>query len=397
MTAPFAHVNGNRVIAAEIHVPQFGCWWADVTFEDDALQLAGAARFGIGSLELVGVIDASHDGTHGRQRKSRILAGAGAWGRVVPARSYHNDAGIRASDVINDLAQAVGERVDLAGVTERIGVDFVRQAGHASRALDDALGGLRWWVGYDGVTRVGERSTSTPEAGSYEVLEHAPDERVVVLAIDDLRTVGIGSVLTERLDTPQTVRGLEIRLTADDVRVRAWCGGTSTTTERITDAIRRMIDRALDARAHGVYRYRVVRMSGDRVELQAISADMPDIAPISMWVGVAGTHARLTQGAEVLVQFVEGKRTQPVITHFAGKDGAGWAPVDLTLEASSSLKLGAGATKKLAFADAMHAELVKIAAALSSASNSGGNVLYGTPYQAPTSLDAIATTKTVSE
>jgi hypothetical protein len=345
VTAPYAHVGGQRVIAATVHVPQFGPWWADLTFEDDAPDVAGEVTFVIGELELVGTVDTTHDGTHGRQRHTRIVAGAGAWGRLVAARGYHNDAGVRARVVVDDLVALVGEELDtaFAPVAERVGIDFVRQAGPASRALEDAIGGARWWVGYDGVTRVGERSTSTPEAGSYEVLEHAPDERVVVLAIDDLRTVGIGSVLTERLDTPQTVRGLEIRLTADDVRVRAWCGGEASTGDRIADLVRRIVERVSDGRLWGLWRYRVVRMSSDRVELQAVraAAGLPDIAPISMWCGVAGAHAELAQGAEVLVQFVEGLRSMPVITHYAGKDGVGWTPTNVVLTASSTLKLAA--------------------------------------------------------
>jgi hypothetical protein len=84
----------------------------------------------------------------------------------------------------------------------------------------------------------------------------------------------------------------------------------------------------------GLYRYRVVRMASDgRVELQAVRriVGLPDLLPISQWPGVAGTHAELAPGTVVLVEFVEGDRGMPVITHFVGKDGSDFTPVSLVL------------------------------------------------------------------
>lgn len=341
MTA-FATVDGYPLVSARVHVPARGPWFADVEFES-APDVSSRVTLRLGELELVGTIDPTHDGTHAEHRRSRIVAGAGGWGRLLAPKAYHNDAGIRVRTVAQDAAREAGEELaDDPLLEERIGIDYVRQAGPASRVLEDALRGAGWWVGYDGVTRVGTRATTTAAANTYEVLEYVPDERVVVLAVDDLRAVGVGSVLTDRLDTPQTVSELEINVSADVVRMRAWTGGGEASRGRIEDAMRAIVRRAVDDRIWGLWRYRVVRMSGDRVELQAVRRDagLPDVLPVSMWPGLAGAHAELTGGAEVLVQFIEGNRTMPIITHFAGKDGAGWAPANVILSASTTLRLG---------------------------------------------------------
>lgn len=95
---------------------------------------------------------------------------------------------------------------------------------------------------------------------------------------------------------------------------------------------------------YGIYRYRVVRKnSGDeRWVLQVCSKQsrLPDALPISVWQGTAGSKADLQEGSEVLVSFIEGDPTKPIITHFCGPDMDGWEPIATTIAASSSIKLG---------------------------------------------------------
>lgn len=333
----YATVDGEPLVSARVHVPSRGPWFADVEFES-APELSGRVTLRLGELELVGTIDPSHDGTHAGHRRSRIVAGAGGWGTLLAPKAYHNDAGVRARTVAQDAAREAGEELaDDPLLEERVGVDYVRQAGPASRVLEDVLRGAGWWVDYDGVTRVGTRTATTVAANTYEVLEYVPDERVVVLAVDDLRAVGVGSVLTERLDTPQTVSELEINVPADRVRVKAWTGGGESSRGRLEDALRSIVRRSTDDRLFGAWRYRVVQMSGDRVELQAVRRDagLPDVLPVSMWPGLAGAHAELTGGAEVLVEFIEGDRTMPVIRGFVGKGGPGHAPQEITISVAN--------------------------------------------------------------
>jgi hypothetical protein len=337
MPEVFASIDGHTAIAARVRVPSRGPWFADVDLDTDP-DLEARVTLAIGELELEGTVRTRSSGIFGLQSRVRLVAGGDGWGTLLGAKAYHNDSRIRARTVAEDAAREAGEEFgDFAPALERVGIDYVRQAGPASRVLEDVIGAVTWWVGYDGRTNVGSRSSSPAPAGSYEVLEHDPRARMLTLAVDDLSAIGIGSVLSERLDEAQTVREIELVVDADRVRLYAWCGEDSGYGQ-LYGLFRGLARRATDERLFGLWRYRVVQMSGDRVELQSVSREsgLPDILPISMWPGVAGAHAELAGGAEVLVQFVEGDRTLPVITGFAGKAGPGFVPTLLTLASTGS-------------------------------------------------------------
>jgi len=90
------------------------------------------------------------------------------------------------------------------------------------------------------------------------------------------------------------------------------------------------------------YRYRVVEMSADRVQLQAVRrlAGLPDLLPGTMFPGVSGAWAALKPGSLVLVSFIEGDPSQPIVTHYATKDDPGWRPVRLELDAEDEVQIG---------------------------------------------------------
>lgn len=372
MTAAFATVGGQPATEVVVHVPGRGPWFADVVFEG-APDVSGRVDIVLGERLFSGTIDPRHDGTFGLQRRSRVVAGAGGWGTLVEARAYHSDAGLRARVVADDAARAAGETLsptEFAPALEQIGIAYVRQAGPASRVLEDVIGEVPWWVGYDGTTRVGSRAETEARSSAYEVLEYRPDQRLATLSLvdEDVAAVGIGSILTStRLDEDVTIRELELRVEAASVRVLAWCGGSATGDEgRLERALRAIVTRTTDRKLFGVYRYRFRQMSGDRYELQAVSrvAGLPDVVPVSAWPGIGGAHTEPTVAAEVLVQFIGGDRREPIVTHFQGKDASGWTPANLTLDATTLIKIGAGATKPPAWAGELRAELVKIAGAL---------------------------------
>jgi hypothetical protein len=333
MTAPFATLDGHRLTAVRLTIGNTGPWHAEVDFEGEP-EVSGRVTMKLGALELVGTLVAEQSGTFGLQRKARLVAGGGGWASELGRKAYHNDAQVKAQTVAADAARECGETLGtFVPSAERIGVDFVRDVGPASRVLERVIGGAPWWVDYAGVTQVGPRAAVSATTGTYEVLAYEPRDRLATLAVDDLTTVGIGSILTDRLDAPQTVRELEVVVTADEVRVMVWCGGSEAGPGNLAGLLTAIARKATDGPLFGKYRYRVVRMSADRVECQAVraGAGLPDVLPVSMWAGVAGAHAELTPGAEVLLEFIEGDRTMPILAGFAGKDGVGHVPVSLTL------------------------------------------------------------------
>lgn len=334
MSETFAAVNGQRLTELRVTVGNVGPWTALCTFEA-APDVSGLVTLTVGSLTMVGTVEADQSGTFAIQRKARIVGGAGGWANQVKAKNYHNDAGVKALTVAQDAAREVGETIGgFVPTAERVGNDYVRAVGTASAVLETVVGGAPWWVDYAGVTQVGPRPAVPLDAINYHVLAYDPQSRLITLGVDDPGIVQIGSVLSdERLDAPQTVRDFELRVTAEELRIVAWCGGSESAPARLPGLLRSIIARATDDHLFGKFRYRVVRMASERVELQAIrkGAGLPDVLPVSMWPGVAGVHAELTPGAEVLVEFIEGDRTMPIVTHFAGKGGPGFVPVSLVL------------------------------------------------------------------
>lgn len=329
MTEAFAAINGFRLTALRVQVPDRGPWTAECDLESD-MAVAGRVSITLGALTLSGTVDEARSGTFGLQRKVFVVAGAGAWGHEVAPKNYHNDAGVKALNVAQDAARAVGETLGaFVPSAERVGAAYVRPRGPAALALDRAAGAAAWWVDYAGVTQVGPRATAAVDPKLVHVLAYDPRDRCLTLAVDDARAVAVGSVVSEGLDAAQTVSEFEIMLSAEELRVRAWTAPEAS----LAGAFRALVGAAIRGQLWGVWRYRVVRMAGDRVELQSVrsGAGLPDVLPVSVWPGVSGVHATLSPGTECLVQFVEGDRTMPVVTHFAGKDGVGFVPLSLTL------------------------------------------------------------------
>jgi hypothetical protein len=340
MTEAYVHIAGHRITNLALTIGNVGPWVAEVTFEG-APELEGQVTLEVGTRKLVGTIDPEASGTFGLRRRVRLVAGAGGWGKLVPAKSYHNDAGVKARTVADDAARAVGEQIgSFVPLSERIAADYLREARTASCALEDALGGrgeVPWWVDDAGITHAGPRPAVEVASSAYQVLAYDPRERIATLAVDDPAAVGIGTILSERLDGPQTVREIVLTVTPEELRVRAWCGGGDATPGRLAGLFRGLVDRVSDGKLFGKYRYRVARMNGQRVDLQAVRKrpGLPDVLPASMWPGVPGAHAQLAVGAEVLVEFIEGHRGMPIVTAFVGAGGDGFVPTSLTLGGDS--------------------------------------------------------------
>lgn len=340
MTDAFASIAGHRTTTLRLYVPNVGAWFVDAEF-DEALELSGKVDIKLGSLTLTGTVDPRHSGTFVTHTVARILAGGGGWSQQIPAKSYHNEAGVRAATVCEDAAREAGEVIGepFTPPTERLGRDYVRRAGPAAHVLTDTLGTVPWWVGYDGLTRAGSRAESTPAKGTIELLYFDPTTKLAVLSTDDPAAIGIGSQISdpERLPVAETARELEIVASAGSLRVTAWCGGDAMTPGRIARALAAFV-RATSGKLFGKYRYRVVTMAPDgRVNVQAVSKarGLPDVLPVTVRPGVAGAWADLTLGSEVLLEFVAGEPTDPIITGFAGRGEVGFVPPRLTFGADS--------------------------------------------------------------
>lgn len=347
MTDFFATVGGRPCSSVSVQMPWTGVWFASAELHEPA-ELPSAVTLVVGDTTFRGVVDPRRSGTFAGKSVVTILGGAGGWRRSIPARAHHNDGTIRASRLAVAAGREVGETLVVASALDGpvTGVDWPREADAASSVLR-LLFGDAWWVGADGVTRVDRRSV-VDVTGQTQILEYDPQLRRAEIGLDgrDLSVVFPGASMLDpvRLGaTPFVVRDVEIEVAGSSVRAHALGGGEGT---GLGEAIRNLVRDP--ARTYfGTWRYRVYRMSGDRVELQIVRrrAGLPDVLPVSMSPGVAGAWSELAAGAIVLVQFLEGDPSLPIVVGYtrrdngSGGDEPGFIPVRTILDAQT-LELG---------------------------------------------------------
>ncbi len=223
MSAAFLSINGVRADSATLRVPFAGRWIVDVDYNGSDVP-SGAAKVVIGELVLVGTISPDFTGSFAGQVKARVVAGAGGWGKTIPARSYHDDGGVRRSTVLAAIARDAGETLDASAAADktRMRVDFTRDAERARDALDGVLGLTPWRVDFDGVTRYGDWPVAVLGAG-VELLQVEPRTKVLTFGAPDPSGVPIGARVTDvRLGGSIVVRELEASFKSGAVRVMAW-------------------------------------------------------------------------------------------------------------------------------------------------------------------------------
>jgi hypothetical protein len=344
MTDAFATLGNARVRRLSLTVPNTGVWCAEVELID-APELADGAQVDlrIGTSTWRGTVAPGENGVFALTRKCMVKGGGGGWNKTLPAKHYHNDFGVRAVEVAADLARETGETLgSFVPASERIGIDYVREAGiTAAGTLADIIGGVPWWVGQDGLTNVGIRPATQLNSDAYELLNYEPRLRIATLGVNasDIGPIVIGATLVDqRIDRPAVIREYTVELAEDRLRVQAFCADDDRIAGNLAELLTAIVRRVMDERLLGRFRYRVVNMLADgRVDLQAVnkSSGVPDMRYVSAWPGVAGAHAKLTPGAEVLVEFIEGDRAQPIMTGFVGAQGPGFVPVKLVLGGTS--------------------------------------------------------------
>lgn len=363
----FAEIDGHPCTRVTWHVPQRGAWYALCDTQVDP-KLKGRVTLKLDTLTLSGTVVPTQAGDSGDERRLTIAAGAGGWGATIRPVAYHNDAGVRVRLVAEDLARAVGETLGtFQPESEFIGsVDYVIGGPRvASLLLEDVIGDVLWWVDNAGVTQVAanhalaipasvmleaqrerERAADRAfEAGGelvedVQVLDYDPRAKIASLSVVDLSVLRIGlKLVSGLLPAPQFITEYEVQADAAGYRVLAWCGGDRRSAGRLSELWHRVTARILPTPLFGLYRYRVIRMAGTRVDLQSVSkaAGVPDLATITQWPGAPGIiTAKLSAGALVLVQFIEGDRSMPIVTHYTGPNDA-MVPVELTLAAAGGV------------------------------------------------------------
>ena len=333
-------INGLDAVSMRFHAPWNGPWSADIEIQGDVVPSSGkAVVVSTEGIALVGTIDPERSGTFGQKHHARVVAGGGGWGNDVRAQHYHSDAGLPLAVLASTTAAECGEVVTVL-LPVIVGVDFARCAGPASQIFTDA--GVDWWVGLDGVTRVGIRPPQVA-APDVSVLDWDPAAGTMRFMASAL--VEPGTVLIDDRFGTRVVLEVEATISDGSVTGTLWVGDSAAdpgSVSELVDSLAAIAKESTRATFGRLYEYRVIAMSGERVELQAVamSDGVPDMLPAVVWAGISGYKAKLLPASRCLVGFVAGDSTQPYVAAYEPPDADGWRPIEIELDALLAVKIG---------------------------------------------------------
>ncbi len=321
-------LNQLTAVAARILMPSTGVWIADVDvdLDESGVVPTGKCTLLVGTTPMIGTIDPRASGVNGSKAHVQVVGGGGGWDKLVSGLHLHDDVGVLSSAVFAVTSAAVGEAV-VDAMPRRLGVDYVRTAGPASRVL----AGFDWHVETTGVTVTGPRLPIPFDPLSVDILEWDPISKRAVLASDEL--VLPGTVLLDIKFGTATVRDVEQSFGPDGARVVAWCDTAAVPVTlpgapkeapggRLARAMASMAREACGVQYLKRWHYRIVLQNpaNKRLSLQLVDLTGPApalLAEIDPWPGLASSSHLFVPGTEVLVSFVDGDPAQPVVVGFA--------------------------------------------------------------------------------
>lgn len=341
-----ATLAGHRATDASAQIPAWGAWYADVSIDDETA-LTGAVDLVIADLTLKGTI-LSGGPMQGRA-SYRLVGGKAGWGKVLPKKSYSNDGGVRMSTILLDAANEAGETLDATTLpTDIVGPSWTRQADAACRVLEQ-LAPSAWYVGEDGITRLGKRPTAQISGTVTQTSQIDLARGTVTIATESIATV-VPGIVVKGLEAVDVFHEISSK---GGLRSTIWAKRGSGASRRL-EAFRKIFDQLDPDRAfRGLWEYRVVTQESNRVNLQPVrvSTGMPDLRRVFVRPGVPGSKAMLTLGARVIVGFADANPAWPVVVAFEDADGEGFKSISLTIDATTTIGLGAGARPVAATGD----------------------------------------------
>ncbi len=347
-------LNGHRVTTCRVTIPSWGCWHAMVALDGEHAIAAGeSVTLVMADLSLVGTVLSGGAGL-GRSFY-RIVAGAGGWGRVVPAWSYSDDAGVKFATAIGDAAREAGEILATIPPARRTGATWTREEGPASLTLNTlAPGG--WYVDEAGTTHIGAREAGTlpPNVTRVKPVDLARGKA-------ELASEAIAAILPGVVVDGLTAVDVQHEVSPEvSLRTTVWGRSGAESVRRLVAAL----DPNRDFR--GPSEYRVDVASGNRLHLQPLRSHMPYLKNVPVRPGVAGCDAEIALGALVVVSFLNADPSQPFVESFEDVDGSGFQPTTLSLLAG-----GMAATEHFVTTEAMILYFYNTLVALMTAAGGG--------------------------
>lgn len=340
-----ATLNNIRATSAKVNIPAWGCWYAEVSLDGDHT-LTGVHTLKVADLTLSGAVISG--GPQLGRSVYRIAGGKGGWGRTIPRKAYANDAGVKLATVLADAAREAGEVLGDVSQSTRVGPEYVRPAGPASRVLQELVPN-GWYVDEAGVTQIGTRPSSalTIKATRTQPLDKARGK--IVLASEQIATILPG----------KTIDGITVVDVAHEISAEGGIRTTlwSSTTPTHLDALSALLQQLDPNRAfRGVTEYRVVALSGNRLDLQPVrvATGMPELERVPVRPGMAGFSSEVEPGSRVLVGFVDSDPARPYVAGFEDKDGEGFEPTSIDIK-SDDITIAEGSLGAARMTDAIQA------------------------------------------
>lgn len=320
-----------------------GVWVAEVDMlPSSSADVVPSGRVAIttaSGVALSGTVDAEHSGAFADRRHVRVIGGAAGWGKEVRGQHYNRAPALDLREVLTTTAAEVGESVLLLA-PKAIGSDYVREAGSpASQVLTDSR--LDWWVGADGVTRVGKRP-EIPAASPLRILDWDPHANTLRFSAEVL--VEPGTVIVDQRFGRRIVTKVEALIADATVTGTLYVAESAPapgTSSELVEAIGAMARDATDIEKRIFYEYVVDALRGDQVELVAVTKTMPNLIPVNVWAGASGYRAKLRPGTRVLVGFREDG--SPFVAFYEPPNDGGWRPLEVEIDASGKVTVGGAA------------------------------------------------------
>ncbi len=326
----FASLNGTPVTRARVVLPFTGIWHADVWL-DRVVDVSGPQTLLVAGLSLTCAVVRAVDFTG--QRMLRVVGGAGGWSQVPATPLFWAQAQL--STILGDVANAVGEQVNVQADRQVTPFCVLDGATPASRALQD-LAGDGWWVDAAGVAQVGVRpapAIASPftlrdvdgPPGIYHVDTEAVGDWMPGATFSGPTGSGTISRTTLLLDSGRLTVEVMIPLVA------------ATPTDRLRDAVRDILGQLMPSWIYlSTWSYTVESSSGgpSNVTIDAKPDDprLPPVTGLPLRADASGSVATPANGSKVLVGFIGGDRFSPEIR---GLDGS-TAPQNLWIGQGSN-------------------------------------------------------------
>jgi len=312
----FASCAGLQIVAGSLMIPLVGAWTADLTLAGGQA-VSGQVEVVIGNLTLQGTVYRSE--VYGQQVRARVVGGFGGWRKPAPAQGYGSGTGLNLSTVLNDLAAAVGEQINIVADTN-IGNAFARVAFSTSVASDVLWQMVRsgfmpaWYVDQAGVTQAGAwppATISTP----FTPTDQKPDAGIIEIATEDYASWMPGVTFTSPLlNGSYTSAGVHYSWDNDGKFRFEVLTQTATGADRVLGPLQQIIDRQMaPARFFGRYEYTIHNPSAQTIDGAPVDTmlGLPELQNVPL-VGDALATYTPPDGGKAHIMFLDGSPTKPV-------------------------------------------------------------------------------------